>query len=57
MRIRVALDEDLMESALRVSGLRTKKRTIEEGLRLLVDVHRHKKIAASTGTLERIKQQ
>jgi len=57
MRIHVVLDEDLMKSALHMSGLRTKKDAIEKGLTLLVDVHRHKKVTAVIGKLERIKRQ
>ena len=38
MRTNVVIDDDLMESALKVSGLRTKKDAIEEGLKLLVQV-------------------
>ncbi len=36
MRINIEIDPDLMTEALRVSGLRTKKAAVEEGLRLLV---------------------
>jgi hypothetical protein len=38
MRTNVVIDDDLMESALKVSGLKTKKDAIEEGLKLLVQV-------------------
>ena len=34
MRTNVVVDDDLMESALKESGLRTKKDAIEEGLKL-----------------------
>ena len=36
MRTNVVIDDDLMESALKLSGLKTKKDAIEEGLKLLV---------------------
>jgi Arc/MetJ family transcription regulator len=36
MRTNVVIDDDLMKSAVKVSGLKTKKAAIEEGLRLLV---------------------
>ena len=36
MRINVVIDDELMETALKVSGLKTKKAAIEAGLRLLV---------------------
>ena len=38
MRINIVIDDDLMESALKVSGLKTKEDAIEEGLKLLVQV-------------------
>jgi len=42
MRTNVVIDDDLMESALKVSGLGTKKHVIEEGLRLLVQLKSQK---------------
>ena len=36
MRINIEIDPDLMAEALKVSGLKTKKAAVEEGLRLLV---------------------
>jgi hypothetical protein len=42
-----------MESALKVSGLRTKKDAIEEGLKLLVQVKRQKEIKRFRGKLKR----
>jgi len=36
MRTNVVIDDELMEEALALSGLRTKKAAIEAGLRLLV---------------------
>ncbi|MEA1971601.1 MAG: type II toxin-antitoxin system VapB family antitoxin [Thermodesulfobacteriota bacterium] len=52
MRTNVVIDDNLMESALKVSGLRTKKDTIEEGLRLLVQVKGQKKIKSFRGKLK-----
>ena len=34
MRTNVVINDDLMESALRTSGMKTKKEAIEEGLKL-----------------------
>jgi Arc/MetJ family transcription regulator len=51
MRTNVVVDDDLMESALKVSGLRTKKDAIEEGLKLLVQVKRQKEIKRFRGKL------
>ena len=51
MRTNVVLDDDLMKSALKVSGLKTKKDAIEEGLKLLVQVKSQKKIKRFRGKL------
>ncbi|MBA7562844.1 hypothetical protein ES708_04497 [subsurface metagenome] len=52
MRTNVVIDDDLMESALKMSGLRTKKDVIEEGLRLLVQVKGQKEIKGFRGKLK-----
>ena len=52
MRTNVVIDDDLMESALMVSGLKTKKAAIEEGLKLLVQVKSQKKIKQFRGKLK-----
>ncbi|MGB5156654.1 type II toxin-antitoxin system VapB family antitoxin [Desulfobacterium sp. N47] len=52
MRTNVVVDDDLMESALKVSGLKTKKDAIEEGLKLLVQVKRQKEIKRFRGKLK-----
>jgi len=52
VRTNVVIDDDLMESALKVSGLRTKKDAIEEGLKLLVQVKRQKEIKRFRGKLK-----
>jgi len=51
MRTNVVIDDDLMESALRASGIRTKKDTIEEGLKLLVQLKAQEKIKGLRGKL------
>ena len=51
MRTNVVIDDNLMESALKVSGLRTKKDAIEEGLRLLVKMNNQAKIKELRGKL------
>lgn len=52
MRTNVVVDDDLMKSGLKVSGLRTKKDAIEEGLKLLVQVKRQKGIKRFRGKLK-----
>jgi Arc/MetJ family transcription regulator len=51
MRTNVVIDNDLMKSALEVSGLRTKKDAIEEGLKLLVRVKGQEEIRGVRGKL------
>jgi Arc/MetJ family transcription regulator len=36
MRTNIEIDDDLMTRALRVSGLKTKRAAVEEGLRVLI---------------------
>jgi Arc/MetJ family transcription regulator len=52
MRTNVVVDDDLMKSALKVSGLKTKKDAIEEGLKLLVQVRGRKEIKGFRGKLK-----
>jgi Arc/MetJ family transcription regulator len=52
MRTNVVINDDLMASALKASGLRTKKDAIEEGLKLLVQMNRQKEIKQYRGKLK-----
>ena len=52
MRTNVVIEDDLMEEALKVSGLKTKREAVEEGLRLLVQTRRQKRIKRLRGKLE-----
>lgn len=52
MRTNVVIDDNLMASALKVSGLKTKKEAIEEGLKLLVQVKSQKEIKQFRGKLK-----
>ena len=50
MRTNIELDDELLAEAMAVTGLPTKKATVEEALRRLVRRHRQKKaIAALAG--------
>ena len=51
MRTNVVIDDDLMESALKASGIKTKKDAIEEGLKLLVQMKGQEKIRGFRGKL------
>ncbi len=52
MRTNIVIDDDLMRRALKLSGLKTKRATVEEGLRLLVRLNRQKGIRGLRGKLE-----
>jgi Arc/MetJ family transcription regulator len=51
MRTNVVIDDRLMEQALRLSGLRTKKDVIEAGLKLLVNLSSQEKVKKYRGKL------
>ena len=52
MRTNIVIEDDLMEEALKVSGLKTKREAVEEGLRLLVQTRRQKRIKRLRGKLK-----
>jgi len=52
MRTNVVLDDDLIQTALKLSGFKTKKRAIEEGLKLLVRLNRQKNVKSFRGRLK-----
>jgi len=52
MRTNVVIDDQLMKTALKLSGLRTKKDVIEAGLRLLVQFKRQAQIKDYRGKLK-----
>jgi len=52
MRTNVVINDKLMESALKTSGLKTKKDAIEEGLKLLVQMKGQEKIKGFRGKLK-----
>jgi Arc/MetJ family transcription regulator len=51
MRTNVVIDDELMEEALRVSGLKTKKDAVNEGLKLLVQRKKQEHIKELRGKL------
>ena len=52
MRTNVVLDDDLIRTALKLSGYKTKKKAIEEGLKLLVQLNRQKNVRSFRGKLK-----
>jgi Arc/MetJ family transcription regulator len=51
MRTNIEIDDDLMDEAMKVSGLATKRETVEAGLRLLVQLKRQQRIRSYRGKL------
>lgn len=49
MRTNIDIDDRLMRQAMRRSGARTKKATVEAGLRLLVETHAQTAISRLKG--------
>lgn len=49
MRTNIVIDDDLMNEALRVTGLKTKKEVVEEALKTLIRIERQKGILALRG--------
>ncbi len=52
MRTNIVIDDDLMRQALSLSGYKTKKETVEEGLRLLITQKNQIKIKKMKGKLD-----
>ena len=52
MRTNIVIEDDLIEEALKVSGLKTKREAVEAGLRLLVQTRRQKRIKRLRGKLK-----
>lgn len=52
MRTNIAIDDKLMDTALKVSGLPTKKDVVEEALKLLVLVKKQSRLKKLRGKLK-----
>ena len=52
MRTNIEISDELIQEALRVSGLKTKRAVVEEGLKTLVRVKRQMKILELAGKVE-----
>jgi Arc/MetJ family transcription regulator len=52
MRTNIVIDDKLMSTAIKSSGLKTKKEVVEEGLRLLVKVKNQAKLKKLKGKLK-----
>jgi Arc/MetJ family transcription regulator len=52
MRTNIVIDDELMAEALKATGLRTKRKAVEEGLRLLVGQNQQQAIRKLRGKLK-----
>jgi Arc/MetJ family transcription regulator len=52
MRMNIAIDDQLLRDVLRVTGLRTKREAVEEGLRTLLRLNRQCEIRKFRGKLD-----
>jgi len=51
MRTNIVIDDSLMTEALKVSNLKTKRETVEEALKLLIEMKNQAKIRQFRGKL------
>jgi Arc/MetJ family transcription regulator len=52
MRTNIVINDELMRVTLRVTGLKTKRETVEEGLRTLVRLRKQAEIRKFRGKLQ-----
>ena len=52
MRTNIVIDDDLMSNALKITGLKTKREVVEEGLRLLVKRNAQREIRKLRGQIK-----
>lgn len=52
MRTNIVIDDQLMNDALSATGLTTKKEAVEEGLKMLVKLHKQSNIKKFRGKLK-----
>ncbi len=51
MRTNIVIDDALMDDALRVTGLKTKREAVELGLKILIRLRKQEQIKAFRGKL------
>jgi Arc/MetJ family transcription regulator len=52
MRTNIEIDEKLMEEAMKISGHKTKKATVEAGLKLIISLNHQEKIKDLKGKVK-----
>lgn len=51
MRTNIEIDDELMQAAMNAAGLKTKKATVEEALKILLRLNEQKEIRSLRGKL------
>lgn len=51
MRTNIVIDDRLMRMALKITGLKTKKEVVEEGLKMLLKIKKQSQLKALRGKL------
>ena len=52
MRTNIVIEESLMKEAMTLSGIKTKKETVEAGLKLLVQLKKQERLKSLRGKLK-----
>ena len=52
MRTNIVIDDKLMNLALKITGLKTKKEVVEEGLKTLISIRKQAKLKSLRGKLK-----
>ena len=52
MRTNIIIDDELMNRALKLTGLKTKKAVVEEGLKTLIAIKKQTKLKSLRGKLK-----
>ena len=52
MRTNIVIDDNLMNEAIKLTGLKTKKAVVETGLKLLIQLRKQEHIKSLRGTLK-----
>ena len=52
MRTNIVIDDELMATALKLTGIRTKREVVETALRVMIDLKKQEQIRQYRGKLE-----
>lgn len=52
MRTNIVIEDELMEEARKLTGIKTKRKVVDKALRLLVEIGRQQSILSLEGTIQ-----